>query len=97
VYPDGLDHAWNAGKCCGYPAKNKIDDVGFVSLMINSLEDALCINIAAIFSTGMSNGALMSHRLGCELSSQIAGIAPVEGTLEYFPCQPTNPVAGWLR
>ena len=41
----------------------------------------------------MSNGALMAQRVGCQLSNRIAAIAPVEGTLEYFPCNISKPVA----
>ena len=52
VYPDGIQAAWNAGECCGYPMTHNIDDIGFVSSMIDSLESLLCINPAAIFATG---------------------------------------------
>lgn len=40
----------------------------------------------------MSNGAMMAQRLGCELASKIAAIAPVEGTLLIPACTPTRPV-----
>ncbi|MCX6006878.1 MAG: hypothetical protein NTZ34_06415, partial [Chloroflexi bacterium] len=34
-----------------------------------------------VYATGISNGALMSNRLGCELSDKIAAIAPVAGNI----------------
>jgi polyhydroxybutyrate depolymerase len=30
-----------------------------------------------IFATGLSNGGIMTHRVGCELSGVFAAIAPV--------------------
>ena len=41
----------------------------------------------------MSNGAMMSHRLGIELSDTIAAIGPVVGTLFGDEAQPVGPVS----
>jgi poly(3-hydroxybutyrate) depolymerase len=30
VYPDGVSKAWNGGTCCGLPASQDVDDVGFI-------------------------------------------------------------------
>ena len=59
------------------------DDVLFTNDLLDELESQLCIDPARIFSTGMSNGAQMSTRLGCNASERIAAIAPVAGW--YFP------------
>lgn len=93
VYPDGFSKSFNAGTCCGTAMSSGVDDVLFISLLLDRLEGALCVDRARIFATGMSNGALMSHRLACELSSRIAAIAPVEGTLNVSPCTPPSGVA----
>jgi len=93
VYPDGWALAWNAGLCCGLPRALNIDDIGFVSALLDLLESTLCIDTTRVFATGMSNGALMSQAIGCALSDRFAAIAPVEGTLEYYPCMPNNSVA----
>jgi polyhydroxybutyrate depolymerase len=76
------------------------DDVAFTNLILDKLESTLCIDPARIFSTGMSNGAFMSSRLACSLSSRVAAIAPVSGA--YYPpafteipgepCPDTRPV-----
>ena len=36
AYPDGLNRAWNVngGGCCGRPAKEGIDDVGFITAAV---------------------------------------------------------------
>jgi polyhydroxybutyrate depolymerase len=40
----------------------------------------------------MSNGGFLSHRLGCELSTRIAAIAPVAGVMGIPTCTPARPV-----
>ncbi len=85
VYPEGtgkslagkLFATWNAGRCCGYATENNIDDVGFVSAMLEDLESKFNVDEKKVYSTGLSNGALFSYRLACDLSDKIAAIAPV--------------------
>lgn len=83
VYPDAVGRNWNDGR--GDPniksQATDIDDVSFISALIDRLEDDLSINKKMIYITGISNGAIMCHRLGCELSSKIAAIAPVAGNI----------------
>jgi polyhydroxybutyrate depolymerase len=59
------------------------DDVLFSSQMIDDVAAQVCVDVARVYSTGMSNGGQMSVRLGCSLSSRIAAIAPVAGV--YYP------------
>ena len=87
VYPDGsgrLDRyllTWNAGFCCGYALENNIDDVGFIRALIEYLQEKYAINRNMIYVTGISNGGMMSYRLGAELSDIVAAIAPVAGSI----------------
>ncbi|OBH40202.1 extracellular catalytic domain type 1 short-chain-length polyhydroxyalkanoate depolymerase [Mycobacterium mantenii] len=80
AYPDGLNRAWNAGTCCGEPAHLNTDDVGFINAMVGAIEEQIPVDRARIYVTGMSNGAMMALRLGCQ-SDTFAAIAPVAGTL----------------
>lgn len=95
VYPDGTGRiqTWNGGGCCGGAVTNDIDDVGFTRAMLDHLESTLCVDRRRVFASGMSNGAIMSHRLACELSERFAAIAPVAGTEMSPTCAPTRPVA----
>lgn len=95
VYPDGTGRiqTWNGGGCCGSAVSGNVDDVGFTSAMLDHLEATLCIDRHRVFASGMSNGAIMSHRLGCELSERIAAIAPVAGTEMSPTCTPPRTVA----
>jgi len=98
LYPNGSskfknEHlSWNSGNCCGYAYKNNIDDVGFIRELIDRLISNHNIDPKKVFVTGMSNGGMMSYRLGCELSDKIAAIAPVAGALN-VECNPSTPVS----
>jgi polyhydroxybutyrate depolymerase len=70
-----------------------VDDVGFVGALLDHLEETLCINTDAVFATGLSNGAIMSYRLACQLADRVAAIAPVAGALELSSCTPSEPVS----
>lgn len=81
VYPDGIGRSWNAGHGTGTAARRNVDDIGFVSKLIDDLSQELNINRHRIYATGMSNGAIFVHRLACELSPRIAAIAAIAGTI----------------
>jgi polyhydroxybutyrate depolymerase len=92
VFPDGLRTTWNAGGCCEYAMRANIDDVGFVSALIDKIEQDYCVDDRRIYATGFSNGAMMAHRLACELSERIAAIAPVSGVVMVSSCTPKRKV-----
>lgn len=97
VYPDGSGRGekrltWDAHNCCGYAYDNQIDDVGFISMLIDQLIADFDVDPARIYVTGHSNGAMMTYRLGCELSDKIAAIAPVAGALNTETCTPSRPL-----
>ncbi|MCU0701951.1 MAG: hypothetical protein MUC96_36075 [Myxococcaceae bacterium] len=72
VHPQGVGNTWNAGLCCGEAQTRRLDDVGFVRALLDSLEASFCIDDKRVYATGLSNGGFLSHRLGCELSGRIA-------------------------
>ncbi len=94
VQPEGTGtlQTWNADLCCGHASTNNIDDTGFVEVMLDKLNEDLCVNTRKVYATGLSNGGFMSHKLACELSDRITAIAPVSGTLTTFDCEPARPV-----
>jgi polyhydroxybutyrate depolymerase len=89
VYPQGtgFPQRWNANPAF---SKGGADDVQFMRDLIDHLMTQLPINQDQVFLTGFSNGAAMTLRLACEISSQIAAIgtvaAPVSPALS--DCQP---------
>jgi len=103
VYPDGtpirpsglLSNArvWNGGRCCGPAARQQIDDVGFISQLIDRISQQHDIDRARVYAAGHSNGAIMSYRLACELSDKIVAVGVQAGSLEVDTCEPTHPVS----
>jgi polyhydroxybutyrate depolymerase len=82
IYPDGIDRHWNDGRNVNDTAhQEKIDDVGFLSRLIDNLTDEFNANPNKVFFTGISNGAMMSYRLAFDITEKIAAIAPVAGAI----------------
>lgn len=93
AYPDGLNRAWNVngGGCCGRPAKQGIDDVGFITAAIAAIKRNVSIDASRVYATGMSNGGMMSYTLACD-TGIFAAIGPVSGT-QLDPCRSPHPVS----
>jgi polyhydroxybutyrate depolymerase len=83
VYPDGVGKNWNDGRKVerSEAYKRNVDDVGFISALIDELATWHNIDGKRVYATGISNGGFMSHRLARDLSSKIAAIAPVAANL----------------
>ena len=98
VYPNGSGAlgdkllTWNAGHCCGYAMKYDVDDVGFIDALIDVMVRDYHVDAHRVYITGMSNGGMMTHRLGRELSGRIAAIAPVVATVFGDEARPDHPV-----
>ena len=99
VYPEGVQstgalaaRTWNAGSCCDYAVANNIDDVKFISLLIDKLLAGYKINPKKVYATGHSNGGMLSYRLACEIPNKIAAIAPNSCTMVVAACNPGRPV-----
>lgn len=106
VYPQGistglnfrglLGHHWADGRTTTPPDTMGVDDVGFISALIDSLAEEYSIDRKKVFATGVSNGGYMVQRLACQLSQKIAAVATVAAT---FPdslmphCNPNEPIS----
>jgi polyhydroxybutyrate depolymerase len=93
VYPDGLNRAWNVNGegCCGRPARERVDDVGFVNAAIADIAKNVGIDSAKVYATGMSNGAILSYTLACS-TDLFAAIGPVAGT-QLNVCKSPHPTS----
>ncbi len=92
AYPDAIDKHWNDGRV----VNPTVDDVTFVSGLVEHLAGTLNIDRKRVYATGISNGGIFSNKLGCELSGQLAAIGPVAGTLaenDAAHCAPKQPVS----
>lgn len=71
-----------------------VDDVGFLSALIDTISAGYTIDKNSVYSTGMSNGGFMSYDLACSLSYRIAAVASVTGSMippHKNSCSPLHP------
>ncbi|HEY2798536.1 MAG TPA: PHB depolymerase family esterase [Thermoanaerobaculia bacterium] len=98
AYPDGVGKQWNDGREVAEfeSFREKVDDVAFVSALIDAIAKDHRVDPRRIFATGISNGGIFSHFLAARLAGRIAAIAPVAGGIaEPFRAsfQPERPVS----
>jgi polyhydroxybutyrate depolymerase len=108
AYPNGSGRqenglfTWNAGHCCAYALANQVDDVAFISLLIDRLLSHYALDVQRVYITGISNGGMMAFRAAAELADKVAAIAPIAGNIggritengfEIVPDAPSAPVS----
>jgi polyhydroxybutyrate depolymerase len=92
AYPAGIGRTWNAGgECCGVAAQRRVDDVAFITAMVERLADALPIDDERIYAAGMSNGGMMAYALACR-TSLFAAIGAVAAT-QFGACEKPRPTS----
>jgi polyhydroxybutyrate depolymerase len=94
VHPNGTPDNFNIMHWNTFGTSN-VDDIGFLSALIDTLLVHYNIDAKRVYSTGMSNGGFMSFSLACSLSNRIAAIASVTGSntsVQLNTCSPERPV-----
>ncbi|MFZ1333057.1 MAG: T9SS type A sorting domain-containing protein [Flavobacteriales bacterium] len=59
----------------------QVDDLGFVTALLDTLSLEYSVEADRVYSTGMSNGGFMSYDLACFRSDRFAAIASVTGSM----------------
>lgn len=94
AYPEGIDQRWNVN--IDDLENDSIDDVGFVSALIDTIVANYNIDTNRIYASGFSLGGFMCYRLACELSHRISAITSVSGLMSeplLQNCHPTRSVS----
>lgn len=80
-YPEGYEGNWNDGRGVSFikAHRENIDDVKFMRAIVDAVEKQYQVDRSRVFSTGISNGGFMSHRLAAEASDLFAAVAPIAG------------------
>jgi len=100
LLPDGTlnedgNFFWNGTPACCDP-NDAIDDVGYLSGLIEEAKQTYNIDENRVYLLGYSNGGFMSFRMACEASELITAIVSLAGSTFADPadCQPaTRPVS----
>ena len=90
AYPNAIGAHWNDGREVDAfdSQREAVDDVAFVSTLIDAISAVHRIDAGRVYATGISNGAIFSNYLGARLADRVAAIAPVAGGL----AEPLRPV-----
>ncbi len=67
-------------------------DVAFIGAVLDDVAATTCVDTSRVYVAGMSNGAMMTSRLACDLSDRVAAFAMVTGLLDPPECTPGRPV-----
>ncbi len=70
---------WDDGSGRGTQTRSAIDDIGFISAVIDDVSRRYAIDAIRIYLAGHSNGASMTFHAGAALCQRFAAIAPVMG------------------
>ncbi|MCO4771905.1 MAG: hypothetical protein KDA24_17875 [Deltaproteobacteria bacterium] len=90
LLPEGTENAngqqfWNAMPACCDGGNTGVDDVGYLSGLVDEAIERANVDTSRIYFSGHSNGGFMSFRMACEFPDRIAGIAPLAGATYLDP------------
>jgi polyhydroxybutyrate depolymerase len=82
VFPTGTMQSsgirnWNDCRSDVPDIDHTVDDVGFISALIDDVVARHGVDGRRVYATGISNGGMMAFRLAAELPEKIAGFAPI--------------------
>ena len=85
VYPAGVDHSWDAGKCCGVPSRQGVDDVRFLDAVFADAARRSSVDRHREALVGYSSGGMLTYHYVCARPGRLAVAVVVSGSLE-SPC-----------
>ncbi|HJR89445.1 MAG TPA: PHB depolymerase family esterase [Aeromicrobium sp.] len=92
VYPEGVGASWNAGgDCCGPAADDDVDDVAFITELVDHLHDAEMVDPRRLFVAGFSNGGALAYTLACA-TDRFAAIGTVAAS-QVGDCERPRPTS----
>lgn len=95
VYPNGITlfgwfQHWNAGHCCGRAMKDGVDDLGFISTVIEEVRRDLRVDSSRIYLLGYSNGGMLAYLFAAEKPEILTAVAVIAATIGSSP-SPSQP------
>jgi polyhydroxybutyrate depolymerase len=98
--PDGTlnttgQRFWNATDACCNFGNAPVDDVAYITAIIDDMSARYRVDPQRVFLVGHSNGGFMSHRMACDRANRIAAIVSLAGAqfANLSRCTPSEPVS----
>ncbi len=86
-----LRQNWNATDACCDHDDSGIDDVAYLSGLIDEAIEQLAVDPARVYLLGHSTGGFMSYRMACDASEKITAIASLNGATWNDPANCGDP------
>jgi polyhydroxybutyrate depolymerase len=100
VHPDGLKDGvgngfWNATDACCDLGDKGVDDVAYLSSILDQVQAKYKVDPKRIYFVGHSNGGFMSYRMACDRADRVAAIVSLAGGTwaDVSRCKPSQPVS----
>lgn len=95
VYPNAFEGYWDVCNVVGDVGANglHIDDVGFLTQMVDKLVTEIGVDPNRVFAVGSSRGGFMAMRLALEAPARFRAVAAVSANMQTpdnFKCKPTG-------
>lgn len=81
AYPDALNKQWDDGRQEGVTPSFGVNDVKFISVLIDYLVMKYQVNPEKVYVAGYSSGGMLAQKLGMELTDKVAAVAEVAASL----------------
>lgn len=91
AFPNGTGSPvrWNVLPTDDDVETDTTNDLALVDAMLDDLATELCIDLSAVYATGLSNGGGMSSYMACERADRFAAVAPIAGLRPPIRCDST--------
>jgi polyhydroxybutyrate depolymerase len=84
--PQGQGNRWD------FPNQPSNKDLPFFEAMLDEIGTSTCLDLARVYSAGISNGGIMSSILACQMGDRIAAVGLVSGIRPPTSCSSDRPV-----
>ncbi|MEM9887650.1 MAG: T9SS type A sorting domain-containing protein [Bacteroidota bacterium] len=91
LYPNGIANQWADGRGATTPDVLGVDDVAFLTALIDSFANVINLDYENIFVTGASNGGMMTQRLACETRGLFSAFASMIASMPKPLLRTCNP------
>jgi polyhydroxybutyrate depolymerase len=100
IGPDGTTNSlgqqfWNATDACCDDENTGVDDVAYLTGLVDDISAVWNVAPARVYLFGHSNGGFMSYRLACDRADRFAALVSLAGATWNDPaaCAPSQPVS----
>jgi polyhydroxybutyrate depolymerase len=94
----GGNRFWNATEACCDFGGSGVDDLGYLTGLIDEAVELLNVDPERVYLVGHSNGGFMANRIACDAADKVTAVMNIAGAgfLNETRCEPSRPV-GYIQ